>query len=419
MHAVSNGSDQSQRGVMSPARRRWSLALLFMGAALNLFDRQIVNILAQDIKTDLALSDAELGLLTGTAFGIFYALFGLPLGRLGDRLDRVKLIAAALTIWSGFTILCGAAANFGQLFLTRVGVGIGEAGAQPASTSLIPDLFPEKRRVSAMSILLMGGSAGSFLGLMLGGYAAAAWGWRTAFVVAGVPGLMLATVMLLTMRDPRTAAGRQTRPALGESLGTILGSLRFRWLTLGLLCSSLTVYAASAWLPPFFIRAHGLGVRQVGSLAALTVGLGGAVGTLGAGLLCDRWRDRTAAIESKLAILSFALGLPMLLLTVLAPTLPLALVGWFLFNMVGFAFQAPTLTLIQRAVPDGERAMAIAVASAVAVILAQGAGLPLVGLTSDRLAAIGPAAIGYALGIWVAGAALAGIAAHLKAFRAV
>ena len=182
--------------------RNWTLALLFAAGALNIFDRQIVNILAQAIKVDLSISDAQLGLLTGTAFGLFYSVLGIPLGRLADRVDRVKLIAAAMAVWSVFTALSGVAANFTQLFVTRLGVGVGEAGSQPASTALVADLFAENRRASALSLLLVSTPVGSFLGLLLGGYVGTLWGWRAAFLVAGIPGVILALVMIVTSRDP-------------------------------------------------------------------------------------------------------------------------------------------------------------------------------------------------------------------------
>src|ERR1700730_32347 len=144
--------------------RNWSLALLFVAGALNIFDRQIVNILAQAIKVDLSISDTQLGLLTGTAFGLFYSVLGIPLGRLADRVDRVKLIAAAMALWSAFTALSAAAGSFAQLFMTRLGVGVGEGGSQPASTAVVADLFPDGRRASALSLLLVGTPIGSFLG---------------------------------------------------------------------------------------------------------------------------------------------------------------------------------------------------------------------------------------------------------------
>ncbi len=210
---------KGERVVTTDGKRYWSLALLFAAGVLNLFDRQIVNILGQDIKTELGLSDVQLGLLAGTAFGIFYGILGIPLGRLADRVDRVKLIAGVLVIWSGFTVLCGFAGSFLQLFVTRMGVGVGEAGSQPASTALIPDMFAAERRTSALALLLVSAPVGSFLGLLVGGFVGATWGWRTAFVMSGMPGFALAIVMVTTMRDPRAAVVRgMARPPNGNSV---------------------------------------------------------------------------------------------------------------------------------------------------------------------------------------------------------
>lgn len=406
------------RSEREPARaRNWSLALLFMAAALNQFDRQIINILAQSIKADLRLSDAELGLLTGTAFGIFYAAFGIPLGWLADRFDRIKLIAGYLLVWSGFTALCGAAGGFSALFACRVGVGVGEAGAQPASTSLIPDFFGEERRVSAMSVLLVSGPVGHFLGLIGGGYLGASWGWRTAFVVASAPGAVLALIMMTCLRDPRrpvpATADHPAQPSLRAALAALAARPRFYGLTLALLCSCMLVYGGGAWLPSFFIRHHGMPMREVGAVAALTVGLGGGIGTLGAGLLCDWLRPRTKHLEAKLLIAAFAMSLPLLLVTVFASDKSTALAGWFGFNVVAFAYQGPTISLIQDAAGPKYRAIALAVASTVAVILSLGVGIPLMGLISDRIAPYyGSASIGYALAAGVAVAAVVGAFAH-------
>ena len=402
-------------------QRNWALALLFLGGAINLFDRQIINILAQDIKRDLMVSDAQLGLLTGTAFGIFYSLFGIPLGRLADRVDRIKLISAALVTWSGFTAVCGLAANFTQLFLARMGVGVGEAGSQPASIALIPDMFPDRHRVTAISLLLVGGPVGSFLGLLAGGYVGATWGWRVAFFVAGVPGILLATVMLTTLRDVRQAKPGRDRTALPvmQTLREMVRRPRFRWLAIGLMCSSFLVYATGAWLPPFFIRSQDMSLTRIAGFAAVAVGAGGAIGTLCSGFLCDLLRPRIDHVESKAMMASFALAVPALVVTVLAPTATMAFVAWFSFNVMAFAWQGPTMSMLQKAVNETDRSMAIALASALAVIVSLGLGLPLVGLLSDGLTPLrGPRAIGEALLISIVCVAALGIFAHWRAMIA-
>jgi MFS transporter, Spinster family, sphingosine-1-phosphate transporter len=399
----------------------WGLALLCAAGVLNLFDRQIVNILGQDIKADLRLSDAELGLLTGTAFGILYALAGIPLGRLADRVDRIRLITAALALWSAFTSLCGLAASFVQLFVMRMGVGIGEAGSQPASTALIADLFPEERRGSAMSVLLLGAPFGSFLGLAVGGYVGSVWGWRRAFVVAGIPGAVLALTMLLTLREPgRSGAlvrdGRSER--IGGALQTLAAQPRFGWLVVALTCSTFLVYASGAWFPPLFIRVHGMSTAAIGWYAAIGVGIGGGLGTLGAGIACDLLRSATRQVESKLLLLVLGLSIPTVLATVLSTDRSAALVAMFLFDVCAYGWLGPTVNLIQNAVRPGHRALAIGVCGCVASIVSLGCGLPLVGAISDALAPHeGPNAIRDALALCVPVVALVGAFAHWRVLR--
>jgi predicted MFS family arabinose efflux permease len=399
-------------------RPYWALTLLFCAGVLNLFDRQIVNILAQDIKVALKLTDTQLGLLTGTAFGLFYALLGIPLGRLADRVDRIKLMSVALVLWSGFTALCGAAGNFTQIFLTRMGVGVGEAGSQPASTALVSDLFPLKRRTSAMSILLAGAPVGGLLGLMVGGYVGSQWGWRTAFVVAGIPGLIVSAVMALTLRDPRSGSPKppEGRASFRKTVKALASNPRFLWLMAGLTCVSFFPYGSGAWLPPFFIRVHGMSTAQLGKYAGLAVGFGGAFGTLGCGLLCDLLRPRVRNVELKMVAFALGLGCLCLSLTLFTPKLSVALLSMFGFDICAYAFLGPMVTLIQKEAQPDSRALAIALCVTVSNIVNLTLALPLVGLMSDALkAAHGPQSIRYALEI---GALIAGAGGMLALWKA-
>jgi MFS transporter, Spinster family, sphingosine-1-phosphate transporter len=412
-----NASNKSSRG-----SRNWALVILFTVGALNVFDRQVVNILAQDIKRDFSLSDAQLGLLTGTAFGFFYSLLGIPLGRLADRVDRIKLIAVTLLLWSGFTALCAGAGSFVQLFLMRMGVGVGEAGAQPASTALIADYFPEGRRTLAMSILLVGVPTGSFLGLLVGGYVGSRWGWKTAFVVAGIPGIVLAMIMAVTLRDPRRILG----PAGSRRVVTVVDSFkllvcrrRFVWLTVGMICSSFFVYSSGAWLPAYFIRVYGMTTRQIGGYSAVAVGGGGGLGTLIGGLICDRLRRRVREIELKLLIIALGTSVCALLVIVLCSNRSLALASMIVLNFCAYTWPGPLVALIQQEATPDSRGLAVAISISISTILDLGLGLPIVGRLSDWLTPSYAAhAVGYAFALSGLIVGSIGIAAHGRALKA-
>jgi MFS transporter, Spinster family, sphingosine-1-phosphate transporter len=398
-----------------------ALIMLFLVGVLNLFDRQILNVLAQSIKTELHLSDLQLGLLSGTAFGLLYAGLGIPLGHLADRVDRIKLIAGILALWSVCTALCGAAANFSLLFIARMGVGVGEAGSQPATTSLIPDYFAEERRTSAMSALLVAAPVGSFCGLLLGGWVGSVFGWRTAFLVAGVPGIVLAIVMRLTLRDPQAdlrGAPSTGRAAFLKTVRDLFATRRLGWLAVALASSTFLIYASGAWFPPLFIRVHGMSMKEIGAYSAMAVGGGGLIGTLGGGFLCDLMRNRVAHIESRLVIWVLLVCIPALLVAALSVDRRAALFAMFIFNVCAYAWLGPTVRLIQKDSGRHSQALAVAICTSLASTLSLCVGLPLVGAISDALTpAFGAGAIRYALVLTVAAAAAMGIFAHWRALR--
>jgi predicted MFS family arabinose efflux permease len=398
-----------------------TLGLLLAVGSLSILDRSIVNVLAQDIKSDLRISDSQLGLLTGTSFGVLYALLGLPLGRIADRVNRFHLIAAAVAVWSAFTALCGLAGSYTQLFAARAGVAIGEAGSSPASVALVTEIFPANRRASAMSVMLLGGSIGSFLGLLVGGLVGGHWGWRTAFLAAGLPGFVVSAVILAFMRDP-SPPGQRTTIAAGASwpaaLRALLAGRRFVWLAIGHTCTTFMVYAGGAWLPAIFIRNHGMSTAQIGGYAAFAVGFGGALGTLGGGLACDLLRGRGRRPELKLLATTLGLSLITLLATILIPDRSTALAAMFLFNGFVFSYLAPSATLIQGEANSANRGFAQAICLSLSVILNLGAGLPLVGLLSDYLhPQFGPIALSYALGIGSTAMVTIGLFAYWRVRR--
>jgi predicted MFS family arabinose efflux permease len=219
------------------AYRSYALGLLMLIYVVNFVDRQVVSILADLIKQDLKLADWQLGLMTGLAFAVLYTVLGLPIARIAERGDRPLIIAVAVAVWSGFTALSGMAQTFTHLVLARIGVGVGEAGCTPPALSLIADTVPKAQRASAVSVYMLGAPVGSLLGLALGGLIADAFGWRMAFVIVGLPGLLLAAIAALTLREPRRGRPVVARaddgvPSFREALTELRGK-RTYWRVVG------------------------------------------------------------------------------------------------------------------------------------------------------------------------------------------
>lgn len=421
MSVASDAQVDGPTGEYHPAQGT-SVAILFLGVLLNLFDRQVINVLAPDIRSELRLTDTMLGLLTGTAFGLFYAIVGLAAGRLADRLDRRRLIAAMIGLWSVSTLFCAAAANYPMLALGRMGVGLGEGGAQAAGTALVADIVPPARRSSALSLMLVGTPLGMFLAYLVGGLTAQAWGWRAAFVVAGVPGLVVAALVFGFVRDPHTEARTPVARFEGTSFAAIADVARrprMGLLALALTASMFVAYVANAWIPVFFVRAHALTTAGIGIYGAFGVGMGGAAGAIGAGLLCDRIRRWTPYAESWVMMGATAFGIPWLILMVAASDTRLALAAMAMFQISAFAWLAPTARLIQDAAGPAHRALAVAFCGAFGSIFTLCIGVPAVGLVSDLLAprSAGAHSIGYALCLLAVPVALAGVVANARILR--
>lgn len=384
---------------------------------VNLADRQIVNILAQDIKADLGLNDTQLGLLTGLSFGIVYALVGLPMAWLADRVNRARIIALMLATWSVCTVACGAAPGFWGLFLARMGVGAGEGGAQPACTALARDLLPD-RSTTALAVIMAGNPIGSFVGFLAGGVIAGHWGWRVAFVLVGLPGLILAAVVYRLIGDPRSASERPSASAsFGHDLKALAGRPGILVLIVAICASMLIMNAVSAWLPAYFIRAHGLSTAEMGLTGAVATGVCGGLGTV-AGFVCDRFSGRVRKIESRFVILVTLASVPLLLLTILSRDVTGALLAYYLLNFATFAWLAPATRLIQDQVDPDQRALAFAFCGGTSLLFSLGVGVPLIGWTSDWLEPdFGVHSVGAALALVLPLAALVTIVAHVRLIR--
>src|SRR3990167_1130256 len=203
MALVGTYADRSQKASVSDSARQYFLGLLFFVYMLNLVDRQVIYILAEPIKRDLGLADWQIGMIMGLAFALFYSVVSVPIARIAEKHDRPTIIAVSLALWSLCTALSGLAQGFVQLLLSRMGTGMGEAGCAPAAHALIADMTPREKRASALAVFSMGAPIGAFVGMAMGGLVADAYGWRMAFIVCGLPGLLLAIVVRLTMAEPR------------------------------------------------------------------------------------------------------------------------------------------------------------------------------------------------------------------------
>ncbi len=389
----------------SPKYRAYVLGMLVVVYVFNFLDRQIVTILAEPIKLDLGLSDTQIGLMTGLAFAIFYTVLGIPIARLADRANRVTIISVALTIWSGMTAVCGAAQNFAQMLAARIGVGIGEAGCSPPAHSLIADYFPPEKRATALSIYALGIPIGSILGLLAGGWIAEFWGWRTAFLVVGIPGVLLAVLVKLSIRepirgmsDPAALQNKSSQPALRETLSVLLRNRTMAHLALGGALTSFVGYGLGQWLPAYFIRIHEMGIAETATYIGLVLGVASAIGTLLGGALADRLSKFDLRMYTWLPGAGVLLAFPFYLLAMLQDNPYTAIAILALPSALNSLWLGPAFGTIQNLAPTQMRAMASAVLLFVLNIIGLGFGPFLVGVLSDLLTgSFGQEALRYAI----------------------
>jgi predicted MFS family arabinose efflux permease len=394
----------------SSCYRAYVLALLIAVGVVGWVDRNVFAVLLESMKRDLAFTDTQLGLLGGAAFGVFYAAVGLPVAWLADRYSRRSLIAAAIALWSGMTALCGAANGFTSLLLARVGVGIGEAGGSPPSQSLVADYFPPDRRAFALGVLYLYIPLGFLIGYAAGGWLADQLGWRLTFAVVGLPGLLLAVVVRLTLRDPPRgfSEGRHVSgapPSIGSTLLLFWRTRSLRNLAAAGAAHGIGAFAAAVWVPSFLARAFGLSSTEVGALMALAYGGAGGVGVLCGGYVLDHVVRRTGDRRwySWGSALAIAAALPPALLLYTTDSVTSAALGLIGAALFGHLFLGPVTAQIQTLVEPRRRAVAAAVYLFLVNLLSMGLGPVAVGFASDRFGALlGGDALRYALAAIVA-----------------
>jgi len=389
------------------SKNRWYiLIILTLVYAMNHVDRQIMVILSEPIKQEFGLSDTQLGLLTGFMFAAFYATLGIPFAAWADRGNRRNIIALALTIWSGMTALSGFAQNFWQLALARMGVGIGEAGGTPPATAMISDLFPPHRRAFALGVYTTGISLGILIGFILGGAIAAKYGWRMGFFVAGVPGLLLALILLLTVAEPRRGQSEnlvdeEDAPSLKTTLSYFLSQKAMIYLLLGGVFVCISANAFLVGIPLYLIRVHEVPFGELGVALGLLIGGVGGVGAITVGALCDYLSNKDLRWRPWMILITGLIAFPFILWFLYAPNKSTAYLAYIVPGFVGLLYASISYTAMQELVPLRMRAMASAVMLLCLTLLGIGLGPVILGMISDAYTAeLGRYAIQRAL-TWI------------------
>jgi MFS family permease len=387
----------------SPAYLRYVLGILFLVYVVNFIDRQILSILLPGIKADFQLKDWHLGALSGTAFGVFYATLGLPIARIADHTSRKWVIAVCLTLWSLMTAVCGSAIGFWSLLAYRTGVGIGEAGGSPPAHSLISDYFPPERRATALAIFALGVPVGIMVGFLAGGWMAETLGWRQAFVVVGLPGLLLAAVVALTVREPSRghSEGLQSDgapPKTMEVLRFMFGSRAFRHLSFASALYAFVGYSVVNLAPSFLARSHDMTVGQIGTWLSLIFGIGGGIGNYLGGVFADRWGRTDERGRAYVPALSMILGLPFALAVYVVPSATAAVLLLAIPAGAGLMYQGPAFAITQSLATPKMRASAAAILIFVISIIGLVFGPLTTGILSDLLEPrFGKHSLGWAL----------------------
>lgn len=379
------------RAPFSRRYARYVLGMCFVLTALNVMDRQVLMVLVEPIKEEFGLSDSRMGFLTGTAFAVSHALAMIPVARFADIGSRRNIIAVGLFAWSALTTLTGAARSYGQLFLTRVGVGACETVGSGPAQSLLSDYFPPERRASALSIHASGGTFGAMAGFAIGGLLADAVGWRWTFVCFGAPGLLVALLLWRTVREPPRGASEPTPP--GEEVPGFIDTLRFlgrlrsfRHVVLAASLNAFVNWAMLSWAAAAMMRAHDLSVGEVGARLAASMTLSSALGLILAGFVADRLGRRDARWYLWLPAAASVGAIPFSIAFLLWPDPDIAFLlivpGAFLNSMWVGTYNA----VVQSLARPRMRAMASAVHVLVSTaLIGQGLGPLFVGIVSDAL----------------------------------
>ncbi len=370
-------------------RRNVALAMLFVVGTINFVDRQLLAMLIEPIRADIALSDTQFGLLTGLAFALFYAGMGVPVAILADRWNRIRLIGIACILWSGFTAACGLVSNFWQLALMRFGVGAGEAGGTAPSVSVLADYYPPDRRPVAMALFTCNGPFGVFVGAAFGAWAAAAIGWRNAFLVIGAIGILVGPLLIWLVHEP--ARGQMDESANDDPVPFARALGLFRERRSLMLVLPATAFAAFVsygmlnWIPAYLMRVQAMPLAAMGTWFAPVAGITFAAGTLGGGWLVARLSQRSPRAYGRVPAIATAILIPSLIAALTVDGWPAALALMIVPLTACTFYIAPSLALVQNLTPPRARATATAILMLMFNIVGLGFGPLFVGFVSDML----------------------------------
>ncbi|KGB58664.1 MFS transporter [Sphingopyxis sp. SE2] len=399
-------------------RRNVALAMLFVVGTINFVDRQLLSVLVEPIRAEMNFSDTQFGLLTGFAFALFYAAAGVPVAMIADRWNRVKLIGIACVVWSGFTAACGMVSNFWQLALMRFGVGAGEAGGTAPSLSVIADYYPPARRPLAIGLFTLNGPFGVFVGATFGAWAAANIGWRNAFIVIGIVGILVAPLLIWLVREPARGAMDAHKPAdealpFSQSLAMFIRRPSLRMVMIGSGLAAFVSYGMLNWIPAFLMRTQKMPLEAMATYFGPAAGITFGIGILGGGWLVSHRAKVSARAYGTIPALATAVLIPTFIAALLVDSWQVSLALMLIPMAACTAYVAPALALVQNLTPPRSRATAAAVLMLMFNIIGLGLGPLFAGIVSDTLKPdYGDESLRWALMALMPFAAAAGLAQY-------
>lgn len=382
---------------VSNAKRNYVMVMLVIIYMCNTIDRHAISLLAEPIRADLGLSDMQLGMLSGLAFALFYTFFGIPAGWLADRFGRLRILTICAVIWSAFSAMGGFAANYWQLAVSRMGVGVGEAGGSAPSYSLISSFFPPEKRGNVIGIFHLGSPIGTLVGSVLCAWIATHYGWRAALITISLPGIIFALILWASVKEPPLEKAAQSGVAaegLWQSVKNYFGNPLLRNLAIAAGLSSFTSFAIGAWLPAFLMRVQGMSLQAMGAYFGFTYAVAFGVGLWGGGYLADRLVKRGLAYYALVPMAGLLLAIPFIIAGLLVQNwawslalfaVPIASIGMFL---------APAVACVQNVSPAQSRSVYGALFLFVNNLVGGGLGPVYTGQVSDMAAEMGYAPMG-------------------------